>query len=148
MEHSLIALSKWESQFQKPYIGNEQLSVAERIYYYECMVLNGVKPEWDLLEEKHITLMENYMNNPMTATVIQKDGGGDGSYITSELLYAYMAIAGLDKTCEEWHLNRLIMTLNVISELQAEKKPMPEREIMNRQAQLNEERKRKLNSKG
>ena len=37
LEHTLVSLSKWESHFEKPFIGDEGLSQEETIYYVQCM---------------------------------------------------------------------------------------------------------------
>lgn len=158
LEHNLISLSKWESVFKRPYLKNQELKAEERLFYYQCMVLNDVNIT-ELLEANQndpksitqfIEMIDSYINSSLTGTTILQTKASDGNTMvyTSEVLYAMLAITGLDISAEHWHISRLIMTLNVIGELKAEKKKMPQREIIEQRASLNEERRRKYQSKG
>ena len=39
LEHSLIAISKWESKYHKPFLEEEEKTPEELRYYIECMTI-------------------------------------------------------------------------------------------------------------
>ena len=59
-----------------------------------------------------------------------------------------MISLGIPFECQKWHLNRLITLIRVVSEENAPKKKMSDREILTQQAELNAKRRAELNSKG
>lgn len=155
MEHSLVSISKWESVFKRPYLIEQVLQPEERLFYYDCMMLDDsleFLPLLKGLEESEIvkmtTIIDNYINQPRTATTVSSDSDGVSMIYTSEVIYSMMAITGLDVSCETWHISRLLITLAVIADLKSEKKQMPQSEVVDMQARLNEERRRKYQSKG
>ena len=68
--------------------------------------------------------------------------------MTSEVMYAYMAIQGIDWDAENWHIQRLLKLFETISALTSEKKPRPQEDIVQERIRLNAERRKKYQSKG
>lgn len=150
LEDSLYAVSQWESKWRKPWYDPSATnrSSDEFADYIQYMSLDGPIP-LQLLTVDHMNEIKEYLETPHTATTIKNMGGSSsGGIVTSEVLYAQMAISGVDWEAQYWNIHRLQMTLRVISEMHSEKKKMPRSEILKTNAQLNAERKRQLNTKG
>ena len=67
--------------------------------------------------------------------------------MTSEVIYAVMVETGIPFECQDWHINRLLMLLNVL-DLRANPKKMSRNEIYKQNTDLNEQRKARYNTKG
>lgn len=150
MEHSLVAVSKWESVYQIPFFSIKEFKPEQFIYYIECMLIDCELDEDDykILTPEHITMINNYMNDKRTATYVRPTNKPSDMTLTSEIIYAYMALSDVDWSCEHWHLNRLLKLLEVISALSDEKKPMSQQDIMEERMRINQERRKKYQSKG
>lgn len=153
MEHSLISVSKWESKWHVPFLAGKKLSLEQTLDYYRCMTITqNVDPEvYNNLDKNTADKIEKYINDPMTATWFSNtpsEHGDDRSIITSEIIYYQMITLGIPFECEKWHLNRLITLIRVVSIKNSPPKKMGREEVLRMQAQLNAERKAKLNTKG
>lgn len=158
LEHSLISLSKWEMKHQKPFLPSSplapvQVTPEEMLDYIRCMTLtqNVDLNVYNALSSANLEEIKAYMANPMTATKIsQKPGGKKGAQrvITSELIYAWMAILRIPYTCEKWHLNRLLTLIQVTSIEQEPPEKMDPKRMMSQQKALNTARRAKFKSKG
>ena len=102
------------------------------------------------LSDDNLDAIGNYINDPMTATIVtrSKKPGGKKEVITSELLYYYMTAFNIPVEFQKWHLNRLMTLIEVCDAKQDTGKPMSKEEIANRNAALNAERRKKFGSKG
>lgn len=120
LEHSLLSISKWESQTHKPFLGTEHRSSEEIISYIKCMTLNkGVDPNvYTALTTKDLQTIMDYINDPATATWFSKEENGRRvgrkKTITSELIYYWMIAGNVPMQCEKWHLNRLLTLLHIV----------------------------------
>ena len=152
LEHSLISLSKWESKWCKAFLSNKEKSYEETMDYIKCMTLTpNVDPNVYLfLTEKNIKEINDYIYAPMTATTVRdnKTGKINNETVTSELIYYWMIALNIPFECQKWHLNRLITLIKVCNVKNAPPKKMSKREIMSRNAALNEARRKQLNTKG
>lgn len=148
LEHSLLALSKWESRWHKPYFAESrrhEKTQEEALDYIRCMTVHPVadKSVYERLTEQNKRAIEEYIKDPMTATTFtghQNGGGRSGQYMTAEVIYAAMASYRIPFGCEKWHLNRLLTLLRVCDEEAKPKKKMPRSEQMAMQRQLNQKR--------
>jgi len=142
LEHSLASLSKWESVFEKPFLGTDAKDHEETFAYIEMMVVGPKLTPAVLLElvKTHSGEIQSYINRTMSGTRIsevQKQTGSRRETITSELIYSWMVEMNIPFETQYWHLNRLITLIRVISLKRSPKKKMTaaERSELNRQRQ-------------
>lgn len=121
LEHSLIALSKWESKWHKIFLDGEPKPEKEMRDYLKCMCLDkDVDPViWDLLPMNKVAEVFEYIDDPMTGTRFRKNDENEEpsrELMSSELMYYYMFSNSIPKECEKWHLNRLLTLLRIFGE--------------------------------
>nr|DAW67399.1 MAG TPA: hypothetical protein [Caudoviricetes sp.] len=151
LEHSLVSISKWESKWNKPFLANNDKSIAETLDYIRCMTITqNVNPDvYRRLSRSNIEDINNYIDAPMTATTFSDNKSGRSrEIVTSELIYYWMISLNIPMECQRWHLNRLLTLIRVCNVKNTPPKKMSRREIMNRNAALNAARRKQLNSKG
>ena len=145
MEHSLVSLSKWESFFEKPFLGDEVKTPEELLWYIKAMVSTpDVPPEvYDNLTEQNAKEITDYLNAKMTATTIAEIPGEkpQKQVITAELIYYWMVSYQIPVEFENWHLNRLITLIRVCNEKNKPQKKMSPRDLAARNRELNAQRK-------
>lgn len=152
MEHSLISISKWEAKWHIPFFDSEK-TVEQTMDYIRCMILNREIDDksalLNFLTTEDVEKINEYINDPMTATVIHDDGKrGRTQKVTSELIYCWMVQFNIPSDYEKWHINRLIMLIRVCSEENKPKKKMSRKEIMAQNKALNAARKARLGTRG
>jgi hypothetical protein len=152
LEHSLVSLSKWESKFCKPFLTKrEDKSRNETLDYIRAMTLTQNVPDnvYNLLSQKNLDDISEYIDAPMTATTFpnQKKSGGK-EVVTSELIYFWMISFNIPFECQKWHLNRLLTLINVCNVKNQPKKKLSRAEQLRQNQSLNAARRAQLNSKG
>lgn len=146
IEHSLISLSKWESEWHVAFLDKKRKKTPSEILdYIRCMTITqNIKPEAYLFITSEI-LQEilDYVDNPMSATKITDNrlGSPTNEPVTSEMLYAQMIMYGVPVEFEKWHLNRLMTLLKVLRKMNTPAKKMSRSEILSRNSSLNAWRK-------
>lgn len=152
LEHSLVSIAKWESKWKKSYLSSKNKTFEETVDYIKCMTITkNVNPLiYKSLNRKALESIERYINDPMTATYFsEKDNRPAGpSIITAEIVYYWMISLGVPMECQKWHFNRLIALIKVCNIKNNPGKRMSSREILTRNQALNEERRRKYNTRG
>lgn len=155
LEHSLISISKWESKWHKSFFDTKEKTLDEIVDYIRCMVISKVVTDDDLYVISHsedlINQIKNYIDDPMTATVINDADPNKKNHhrvITSELIYYKMTAYGIPFECQKWHINRLLMLINVCDINNQPQKRMSKREILTSNAELNKMRRAKMGSRG
>lgn len=151
LEHSLISLSKWESETNRPFLSDSEKNRESMDLYIKCMDLNrNTDPViFDTLPSEAYQKIMEYINLPMTATTINDmDKQFNREIITAEIIYYWMVKLGIPFECQKWHLNRLITLIRVCSIKDGPQKKMSNREVLARNKELNEARRKKMNSKG
>lgn len=117
LEHSLISLSKWESIWKKSFLSSRDMTVEQLLSYIKCMTINKVADEsvYTRLTEQNVSAIRAYIEDSMTATTVPKDPRKSRMrVITSEQIYGWMVMFGIPfDPCEKWHLNRLMMLIEV-----------------------------------
>ena len=121
LEHSLVSVSKWESKWHMPYLNNDPNKPKTReqiIDYIRCMTITpNVNPYvYKALTPKNIEDINNYIQNPMTATIInnyKKKQKQKKKVITAEIIYYWMIALNIPQEYQKWHLNKLLTLIDV-----------------------------------
>ena len=121
LEHSLVSISKWESKYHKPFLTSEKTPI-ETLDYVKMMII-GKQPEderaLNALTRSQVEEIGKYINDPMTATIINEDDEGklsnknSSKFVTSEEIYSWMCAQNVPFECQYWHLNRLIILIKL-----------------------------------
>ena len=152
LEHSLVSLSKWESKWCKPFLTKDKKTIEETLDYIKCMTLTqNVDPHvYNALTDEHIEQVNKYIEAPMTATWFaeEKNRKPNREQITAELIYYWMIALNIPFECQKWHLNRLLTLVRVCNVKNQPPKKMSKKDLINRNAKLNAERRKLLNTRG
>lgn len=148
LEHSLVAISKWEAKWHKAFLTHREKTIEETIDYIKCMTVSkNVDPNVYLrLTSEHLKAINEYIEDPMTATVLPKDsntGKAGRDTPTSELIYSWMIALHIPIEFQKWHLNRLITLIKVCELKNTPPKKMSQGEIAKRHAAINRARRKK-----
>lgn len=151
-EHSLVSLSKWESEFQKPFLGKGEKTPEEIYAYIRYMLLTPNVDSETLfrLNQDHLNSINAYIESSQSATTFGTMPERPGRYeiITSELIYYWMVAFTIPFDCETWHLNRLFSLIRICNIKNADPKKIPKHEIARRNRELNAQRKAQLGTSG
>lgn len=151
LEHSLVSLSKWESKFEKPFLGAEEKTDEEILSYIKCMILTPDFPPGVLskLSQSNVDAINDYINAKQSATWFRETRGRTShEVITSELIYSWMIGFNIPLSCENWHLNRLFTLIRVMNEQNQKPKKQNKAEMIAQRQRLNAERRARLGTSG
>jgi hypothetical protein len=154
LEHSLISLSKWESEYQKPFLSSETKTSEEIFGYLKVMIMTpDVDPEvLYRASQENITKIQEYIDSTQSATTfgMMPERRGPGEVITSELIYYWMVAFNIPFECEHWHLNRLFSLIRIcnIKNSNSNQRKMSRSELARRNQELNARRRAELNTTG
>lgn len=152
LEHSLLSLSKWESDYQKPFLVSEERTNMEMFDYLKAMVITpNVDPNiLRLCSQEHINEIQRYIDSSRSATTFgnMPERKGRGETITSELIYYWMLSFNIPFECETWHLNRLFALIRICNVKNSKPKKMTKNEIAQQNRELNQKRRAELGTSG
>ena len=160
LEHSLIAISKWESKWKVPYLDpNIKKSHEMEIDYIKCMTINNnlIDPNiYNVIPMPIYKQILAYIADPMTATQfkstnnVKKRGSSitGEKIITSELLYYYMIANNIPSEYEKWHISRLMVLIRICGIKNGPVKKRSKQEIISENDKINDERRKRLHSTG
>lgn len=151
-EHSLVSLSKWESEFNKPFLTTQGHTVEEVLGYIRSMLLTpDVTSETiDKLTPADYQKLQEYINSPQSATTFGRmpKGHGPSEIITSELIYYWMVAFTIPFECETWHLSRLFNLIRICNIKNSKPEPQNTREAAMERDRINKERRARLGTRG
>lgn len=158
LEHSLVSLSKWEEEYEKPFLSPDQKTTEETLGYIRIMTLTPNVPSetFERLTHDHIAQINEYLGAKKSATWFseqapQRPGAVRKEIVTSEIIYNWMLNLNIPFDRETWHLNRLITLIRVANEKNAKQdktRKMSPREVAQRNRELNEQRLKQLGTSG
>ena len=155
LEHSLASLSKWESKYEKPFLGREDKTEEETLFYVQhCMTGSKNPPEgiFEKLSRSDYEKIFEYIDAKQTATWFKEAPPGRGSVsqqiITAEVVYSWMVELRIPFETEHWHLNKLFTLVRVCNERSKPPKKMSRQDAARQQAALNAQRQAQLNTRG
>lgn len=157
LEHSLIAVSKWESKYHVPFLQEDEKSPDQLLYYLKCMTINQNVNEnvYRAISSKQQEEILEYIKDPMTATWFGDNPSKvlgrkrNKEVITSELIYYWMVALQIPSEYEKWHLNRLLTLIQVCNSYNDPKKnKMSKNEIIRNNDALNAARRAAMRTRG
>lgn len=155
LEHSLVAVSKWEQKWEKSFLNNGEMTTEETMSYIHCMIVSPENPPEEILDhisEENLQSISDYINAKMTATWFNDRSlsrQSNGEVVTAEIVYYWLVALQIPFETQYWHLNRLLTFIRVVNiKNDPKKKMMPKTEAANQQRLLNEQRKAKFGTKG
>lgn len=160
LEHSLYAISKWESIWHEQFLQDrhfvgEPLTDEQLLSYLQCMSTNGPdEGAFDILVYRAFTpadmnKIKEYMEDPMTGTTFREEEGRGkpaGTVMSSEEIYYAMFKWGIPLELQHWHINRLMTLLRVFGEKENPKK-LSQQEAMQQMYAKNQYRQAKAMAK-
>lgn len=159
LEHSLVSLSKWESEYEKPFLSSEEKTVEEIMRYITMMDLSSETPPevYSNISNEQYLEINRYINAKRTATWFNEFGPKNkksSQVVTSELIYYWLTSYEIPWEAQYWHLSRLFTLIKVFGAERSQhdktnKKSRAETESLAAQRRrLNEERRKKLGTSG
>lgn len=152
LEHSLVALSKWESKYEKPFLDSEEKTSEEVMGYIDAMIITPWYPSDILtkLTNAHIAEINRYIDAKMTATWFNepKNQPKSSEKITSELIYYWMVSYQIPWEAENWHLNRLFTLIKIFNVKNSKPEKRTPGEVAASRRALNEARRKKYGTSG
>ena len=152
-EYSLLAISKWESKWKIPFldVDNEFKPNDERLIDF-CIFMamdDNVSKEY-FTNSNVVAKLSEYMKDSYTATKFsQNEPKSYKKHVhTAEELYAMMFLNSVPLEFEKRNLNTLLTVLRIIGIYQNPKKNMPNSEVLKQNTNLNQLRKKQLNTRG
>lgn len=150
LEHSLVAISKWEAKWHIPFLTDKDKTTKQILDYVRCMTLTqNVRPEvYMMLTVDNIRDINAYIADSMTATFFSNNDNRKRykKPVTNEVIYFWMFSYDIPKECEKWHLNRLLTLIRVFEEETKQKKPN-RAEALKRTRALNAARRQKYSKR-
>lgn len=153
LEHSLYSVSKWESKWEQPFIGDKERTDEQTLDYIRCMSIEEIDEDvLSMLSKENLNAITEYINSKQSATWFSEDKNRPKSreIITSEVMYYWMVALQIPFECQHWHLNRFLALVKIANEKNqpANKKKMSKSELAKRNRELNARRRQAMGTTG
>lgn len=145
LEHSLVSVSKWESEFQVAFLGKHQKTPEQLLRYIELMVTSPLEDKEALsrISPTNAAQIKDYITSPASATRLMElpGTGGGKEVVTSELVYYWMVALQIPWEAQYWHLNRLLTLVDLIQRKQnAGNTKVSKADMAKQRARINQQR--------
>ena len=137
LEHSLVSLTKYESNWHTPFLSPEEKTQEQVMDYIRCMVMGD---DYDdnfiyALTPQDLKKIETYIATDQTASTIPEEKNNtepkSNELMTSELIYYYLGqIQCVTPTIENWHLSRTLTLIRIASWKQKPEKELNKKEAL------------------
>lgn len=154
MEHSLVSISKWESNWEIPFLSKESKTADQLVDYLRCMTLSKkVDPRvfyYITTNKELLKKVTDYIEKPMTATRFKEKPGQARANrtLTSEYIYYLMIAFNIPQEYQKWHINRLLTLIQLCDRKNTPKKKTSKHDILKNRYYENEARKKLWKTKG
>lgn len=158
LEHSLISLQKWEAKWHVAFLNRGTSTFEQTIDYLRCMTLTPNVPDevYYCIPQSELKRVLDYVDDPMTATRINDGSSTQTSFgrkmgkdvITAEVIYYWMISLNIPTEYRKWHLNQLLTLIRVINAKNQPKKKRKMRDVLEEYRSINEENKKRFQTKG
>lgn len=155
LEHSLIAIRKWEAKYHKPFLDKKTDKTDSEMYDYIGFM--SIHPNPNMLAirfmpPEKIKEISEYIENPMTAATFSNRLIGrskkSNEIITAETIYYWMFQLNIPVEFEKWHVKQLLALIKFIDAKMQGPQKMNMRDSMAYMEAQNKIRRAKHNSKG
>lgn len=150
-EYSLFAVSKWESKWKIPFLTSRFKGNDPKLIDFYLAMCDDPTLNSDYINKSVADTLSKYIADPQTATTFtsQNDNIPTKTKIfTAEEIYAIMCMNHVPIEFEHRNLNTLLVILRIISVYNNPPKKMSRTEVLSQNRRLNEERKKKYNTRG
>ena len=151
LEHSLVSLQKWEQKWKVPFLDPRVEKTVEMMRdYIRCMtVTQNVDPDaYMAIPPDEWKRINEYISDPMTATTIRSTGKKSREIVTAEIIYYWMIKCNIPPEYRKWHLNSLLMLIEVCGVKESPEKKMSQKELADYHRRVNAANRAKFHSKG
>lgn len=172
LEHSLVAIAKWEAIYHKSFLSTKEKSATEMLEYIRCMTINSNVglDVYAHLSLEDLNAIKDYISDRHTATTFGKSWmdevkeeedrkrGRKEEIITAELVYYWMIANNIPVEFQKWHIERLLALIRVCAiknkppeDKKAKRKRLSaenQQSLLAKRQALNAERKAKLGTSG
>ena len=152
LEHSLVSLSKWESKFEKAFLGKEAKTNEELRGYIECMIQDGPTDQESLsrLTSRHFDEIRDYIESAQTATKFGElpKKTTKAETVTAELIYFWLVTFNIPFEVETWHLNRLFALVRICNMKNQKPTRKSKAEMTRQYREMNARRRAELGTRG
>ena len=152
MEHTLRAIADWEGRTYKSFFDTKDMTTEDLKEYARSMTLETPRDPnvYNRIGNDELIQIIEYMNDPKSAKKYREQNKKPqrNMNVTAENVYAVMIRNGIPMECENWHFNRLMALIKTCEGTNGGEKMMTKAEERKFWNSLNEERRKKLNSRG
>lgn len=117
LEHSLVAISKWEAKYEITFLSKREKTAEQTRYYIKCMSLSGNIPDevLDRLSMDNVKQIREYITSKQSATRFTQmpNHAPSREKVTSELIYYWMIAMQIPWEAQHWHIERLLTLIDL-----------------------------------